>query len=842
MADPNTTISPDDGDGFLNRLRLSIPGYKLLRTLSHGGQGIVYKAIQEKTGKTVAVKVLREGPWADETARQRLEREAKVLASLDHPNIVTMVDSGQTPDGHEFLVMNFIEGMPLDQFFKENKTPADPARMLEIFLKICRAITAAHLAGITHRDLSPSNILIDGNQEPHILDFGLARTAFDRFMIVGPRQISVTGQFLGKVAYASPEQARGEAVDIRTDVYALGVILYQILTGGSYPYQVVGSIAEVLNNIIHAPPTPPSKLLEARDAESLQNRRKLRKRHPPAVNAVIEAIVLKALEKDANQRYQSAGELGRDVQNYLEGLPTVARPAETGSADGFRRYGKYIAAAVLLCAIGGAVAFGMRAWRVRGLQPSVAVAQAEIPTTVPATDPIAAKDTPVAPPVLAENNPPSEIQPITTPISSGDLKPGQIWTNSIGMKLAYIPPGTFEMGSPPNEEGRRQNETLHKVTLTKSLYIDENDVTVGQFSNFVNQSGYQTDAERKGFSKRWDGHAWLILKGLSWRNPGFIQEDDYPVVQVSWNDAMAFCGWLSKLGEKNYRLPTEAEWEYSCRAGSRGAFNTGDGVAALEEAAWCDTNSGNSPHPVGRKKANAWGLYDMHGNVLQWCSDLGMRVPDYLPKDVTDPNGPLDGWSHITRGGEWDFPPARCRSASRADQRTDLQTASLGFRVVVNANEVQRGGQEQNASFSAVQNSHQSNAGSLSPPDTTAFADHHYKFFPQPLGWTDAKKRCEQMGGRLAIVDTPAVQAFLQNLKGENMTAWVGGSFQTESGDWEWLDGKSIDGGRISQPAPAGSDYLFLSHSGNLAPRPESGVVEGVRLRMVQGFICQWDR
>ena len=319
---------------LLRKLKVSVPGYKLQKVIARGGQAIVLKAIQQATGKAVAIKLLREGPLADSAARGRLQREVAVMATLDHPNIVTVIDSGVTPEGLDYLAMNFVSGQPLHEFMEESRIarqhPNDAAALLKLFIKICQAINAAHLRGIVHRDLSPSNIMVDDDGEPHILDFGLARTAFDRFITGGDRTISITGQFIGKLAYASPEQARGEPdkIDIRTDVYALGVILYQILTGGEFPYKVVGNVVEVLGNIVNEVPTPPSKRIEARDADKAQKQRRLRKRHPPAVNAVMEAIVLKALQKDAGDRYQSAGEFGRDIENYLAGQPTVARLAE----------------------------------------------------------------------------------------------------------------------------------------------------------------------------------------------------------------------------------------------------------------------------------------------------------------------------------------------------------------------------------------------------------------------------------------------------------------------------------------------------------------------------------
>jgi serine/threonine protein kinase len=316
---------------LLHQLQITIPGYKLLNEISRGGQAIVYKAIQLTTGKTVAVKVLLQGPLADQAARERLQREVRVLAALSHPNIVTVIDSGRTPEDHEFLVMNFISGQPLTELMKangnRNASADDPALLPRLFLKICEAVNAAHLKGVTHRDLSPSNILVDDRGEPHVLDFGLARTAFDRFITDNYHEISITGQFLGKLAYASPEQARGnlERIDIRTDVYALGVILYQILAGGRFPYEVVGNVVDVLNNIIYTHPLPPSKLA-AHETSNVEKKLQLKKNQFPLVNETIEAIVLKALEKEPENRYQSAGELAREIARYLSGQPTQARP------------------------------------------------------------------------------------------------------------------------------------------------------------------------------------------------------------------------------------------------------------------------------------------------------------------------------------------------------------------------------------------------------------------------------------------------------------------------------------------------------------------------------------
>jgi serine/threonine protein kinase len=310
---------------------IQVPGYSVLSQIGCGGQAIVYLAIQLSTGRKRAVKVLRDGQFADAQATARFGREIATLAALNHPNIVPIIDTGQTADGHRFLVMDYIAGSTLDDLMKNRRIGEgeDPGKLLKLFLKICASVNVAHRSGIFHRDLKPSNILIDGRGEPHVLDFGLARSTLDRFIRGQSSQVSVTGEFLGSLPWCSPEQAEGDPdrIDIRTDVYSLGVILYQILTGGQFPYEVVGNIRDVLNNILTAVPKPPTKVLAAARARQSQVRRQVAPQNPPIVNEAIERIVLKALAKKPDDRYQTAGELGRDISNYLLGRPTPLAPA-----------------------------------------------------------------------------------------------------------------------------------------------------------------------------------------------------------------------------------------------------------------------------------------------------------------------------------------------------------------------------------------------------------------------------------------------------------------------------------------------------------------------------------
>ncbi len=253
---------------------------------------------------------MHSGPFMGSAGRSRFEREVQVLGQLDHPNIVRIHDSGVTKDGSCFYVMDYISGKPLDRLMQDGQLPIREA--LRLFAKICEAVNAAHLKGVIHRDLKPANIRIDKHGEPIVVDFGLAKLAVPDLDVEGEgvgsgRLMSMTGQFIGSLPWASPEQADGSPtnIDVRTDVYSLGVILYQLLTS-KFPYEVLGNMRDVLDNIMRAEPARPSTI-----------RRK--------INDEVETIVLKALAKQRDRRYQSAGELGRDVQRFLEGQPIEAK-------------------------------------------------------------------------------------------------------------------------------------------------------------------------------------------------------------------------------------------------------------------------------------------------------------------------------------------------------------------------------------------------------------------------------------------------------------------------------------------------------------------------------------
>jgi formylglycine-generating enzyme len=280
---------------------------------------------------------------------------------------------------------------------------------------------------------------------------------------------------------------------------------------------------------------------------------------------------------------------------------------------------------------------------------------------------------------------------------AGFLKTGKLHENTIGMKLSLIPPGEFTMGSPESEKGwsedHKLNEPAHQVRITQPFFMGIFPVTVKQFRQFAEAENYRTEAEK-------DPKGGWGIDGKMFQDPKFTwrrnQSDDEPVSTVTWNDATAFCKCLSKKEHKTYRLPTEAEWEYACRAGTVAPFNFGDSLNG--DMANCngklsyDSEKGNHNSEdgtyrarllaVGSFKPNAFGLFDMHGNISQWCSDWYEHDPRRNEVAI-NPIGPTTGERRVARGGSWYVGAVMCRSAERGGVEPNDANFDVGFRVVM---------------------------------------------------------------------------------------------------------------------------------------------------------------
>lgn len=264
--------------------------------------------------------------------------------------------------------------------------------------------------------------------------------------------------------------------------------------------------------------------------------------------------------------------------------------------------------------------------------------------------------------------------------------------NTLGMKFVYLPPGTFKMGSPAHEPGRKHYEVLHSVVLEKGFYLQTTPVTVAHWRAFARATGHITRAQRKGgaFVLR-DGH-WLQEEGRYWETAVEDQTEEHPVTCISWDEAQDFARWLTLREALAYRPPTEAQWEYACRAGSTGRFCFGEDESVLGDYAWYWENAGKRSHPVAQKRPNAWGLYDMHGNVWELCEDRCewrkhkgrvSIVTDTYKEGISEPLC-QKGRFRIARGGDCLSPPKSCRTAKRLICAPKSTANVRGFRLVLN--------------------------------------------------------------------------------------------------------------------------------------------------------------
>lgn len=330
--------------------------YRLIEEIGHGGMGAVFLA--ERTdgafAHRVAIKVMR-GALADRDAARRFQAERQILASLNHPSIVTLIDGGTTPGGQPYLVMEHVQGQPIAQWLRERHAPLE-AR-LRLFRQVCSAVHLAHQHGVVHRDLKPANILVTNDGVPKVLDFGVAK------LLERPGADATVTSLMGPLTpnYASPEQLRGLAVTTASDVYSLGVLLFECLAG-TRPYETTGRpVDEVLRQVLEAPVTRPSAAAdrppdEAKGSALPYPAKRLR--------GDLDAIVLKAMHVEPAQRYASAEEFSDDVARWLGGKPVLAR--EPSLAYVMRKLAarhRVAAVAIVLAVVGVLTALGAALWQ-----------------------------------------------------------------------------------------------------------------------------------------------------------------------------------------------------------------------------------------------------------------------------------------------------------------------------------------------------------------------------------------------------------------------------------------------------------------------------------------------
>jgi serine/threonine protein kinase len=636
--------------------------YKIIEIIGQGGMAAVFKAEHVKLKVVRALKVIRELFSKDKKFIDRFEREARLLVHLKHPNLVHINEFFEE-DGYLFLVMDYVPGESLATRLKQRGRLPE-AEILPVICHVLDGLAEAHRNGIVHRDISPDNIMLspmqNGTERAVIIDFGIAKAIlaedFSKTLLSG---LTGLGSFVGKMMYCSPEQAGGEAVDGRTDIYSLGLVLHKALTG-AIPFRADTPVDSMAMRRLQSIPALKEIMPDGNFPEELEIlvagacARKPDNRFPTAESF-----------KTAILDYQNRGkkiqdddsELTEIVQSGIESKYPLSSPIEPKSGMSIWERGKaasrpatppktnirvrkkpFLVSVLIIIAAGIVIVFGVFLY-----YEGYFSFESEKPGGT-----------------IAGNPSPS-------PAISSAAAPALI-------PMVRISPGTFTRGSPAGEPGRDSDETQNQVAITRPFFIGIAEVTQSQYD--------------------------LVMSS----NPSHFKGSLHPVEEVTWYDAIDFCNRLSlkegltpcydnsqnsvtwNKSALGYRLPTEAEWEYACRAGGADAFAFGSCLSASDADYDGTIPLPGCPNGQDRKgtwdvksgKPNAWGLCDMHGNVFEWCWDW---YGDYPGLRATDPAGPDSGSDRVIRGGAWADDAKLCRSANRNWLTPDLRSSHLGFRV-----------------------------------------------------------------------------------------------------------------------------------------------------------------
>jgi formylglycine-generating enzyme required for sulfatase activity/predicted Ser/Thr protein kinase len=644
--------------------------------LGQGAMGVVCKGYDPDLRQAVAIKVIRrellEGPGGEQ-ARLRFKNEAIAGRRLRHPNIVPVYEYGEDQDC-SYIVMAFVEGRPLKEAL-DTGPRSSVSEALAITGQLLDALQHAHSNNVVHRDIKPANILVGEDGQLQIADFGIAKID-----LVG---LTRTGAVMGTPGYMSPEQCLGTPSDHRADIFAAGVILYQLLTG-EQPFRAIAALA-VMHQVLTVDPVRPSQI-------NLD------------VSPALDAVVAKSMAKRREERFQSAREFAEALKEAakprpalaedIRSMPTIKDPVFEGQDQAPPRTppeppsetppeppsnkGSVIGRSWLAAAVSAVAAVGLIAFL---------VGKEDVPPMGGSAPPAGngGVSAPASKTVAAE--PKNDRTPIPgTAVATGPgPSPGTFFRDKLkdgseGPAMVVVPAGRFRMGD-IRGEGKSGEQPVHEVVLNAPFALGQFEVTVGEFRRFVESSVYRTEAERG------DGcFSWATLsrsKDVSWRTPGFEQDDRHPVVCVTWNDAQAYVQWLSEQTGYAYRLPTEAEWEYAARAGTETSYWWGDDIG--KNQANCNGCGGRwdnkSTAPAGSFVANPFKIHDTVGNTGEWVEDCGHGGYDGAPVDGSAWTAGGDCAQRVLRGGSWTFVPRAVRAAFRDWLTAGVRGLNLGFRL-----------------------------------------------------------------------------------------------------------------------------------------------------------------
>lgn len=677
------TIEHDGPDALL------LSDYVLLDRIGSGGMGEVYRAVHRVMRREVAIKRLKTGSVDVPGLADRFMREVRTAAKLSHPNIVAAYDAGEDEAGC-YLVMEYVPGRDLAEIIRE-EGPLATGRAVKLLIQAACALDYAHRAGIIHRDIKPANFLIDQSGTLKLLDLGLARVEQKIAEAEQSANLTLThaNQIMGTLAYMAPEQAEDpHNASVTSDLYALGCTFCHMVTG--QPPFISASTTQALIAHREAPPPDLSALLpEALNNIFLSLLAKDPSARPQSASDVIQQLqaldstIASSGPSDVSRRIEP-----RDHQTTSPGTKRSSGPSGAPIATPKQRSKKPLIIA------GSLVVIALVTTAIVVLVPHGNTDQ----TVTPADDVARASDSP-------ENSKQNEAQThveLITPSNAAALQQSQASaadqtvevTNSVGMKMRYIPTGRCQLGSTDEQVkwafGQVKAIGLYDrygpyidserptriKTIDKPFYLASTETTVGQFRQFVEATRYKTLPETDGIG----GISYetnVAAPDINWDNPGMNQDDTHPVINITQIDAIAFCKWLSEKEGVTYRLPTDDEWEYACRAGNIGRWCFGDDPFLFDQYGWCYYDSPNGSQPVAKLKPNAFGMYDMHGNAREWV----------LFNDGTNEGKFGEG---IVRGGSFTKSPVLLRSASRVGFKVRSPYPYHSFRVLREIDVIER--------------------------------------------------------------------------------------------------------------------------------------------------------
>jgi len=709
--------------------------YLLLDKLGEGGMGAVYKARHTKLDRLVALKVLPPHVLSRSDALSRFEREMKAVGKLSHPNVVQALDAGDFGGVH-YLSMEYVEGQDLQELVKA-RGPMSVVNACKAIRQAALGLGAAHKLGLVHRDIKPSNLFVTKQAgQIKILDMGLALLSQEET----PAALTSTGQCFGTPDYMAPEQWEdAHTCDARADLYALGCTLFLLLVGRtpyggdeyrSVPKKMMGHVRDPIPDLIALRPEVPAEL-NAIYRKLMAKEPKDRFASADQLAEVLAPFTRQSSPHAPREESRTTIDPPRRSTSDAAPAPSDGSPAPAiVSRSEVATLGDPLSQETpprgplpkWLLAAGGAAAMLLLGVIIititnkDGTKTRIEIpgdSKVEIstssdpqPTTLnrqPAPGwhgwPIDAPPPAIAPfnAEQAQQHQAAWAKYLGVPVE---------YTNSLGMKFRLIPPGEFTMGSTPTEieaalkvagENQRWHDGInsegpqHKVILTQPIYLGVHEVTQGQYEQVMGKN--PSHFAPMGAGKD-------VITGMDTTN--------HPVEMVNWNDAAEFCAKLSqrdklkpfysradetvtRLGGTGHRLPTEAEWEFACRAGTTSKYWIGDNDADLIQTGWFILNSGGRTHAVGELKSNPFGLYDMHGNVWEWVQDWW--EPTYYRQfhgaAAIDPIGPAsDGSQRVLRGGYSNHNACNCLASTRGANAPTSHSSHFGFRVALSVDAV----------------------------------------------------------------------------------------------------------------------------------------------------------